>query len=112
MKTFISKLMLVSTVVLLAACQSNQVKGGESSSSSTSSQVSDSSSLQQASTIASSSEMQASSVTTPELSEVYQSVIDRYQANMGQPAEAINQDEVSSYLSLLTSQARIQWNIL
>ncbi|NQN36525.1 colicin lysis protein [Streptococcus suis] len=104
MKKFISRIMLVSTVVLLAACQSNQVKGGESSSSSASSQVSDSSSLQQASTIASSSEKQASSVTTPELSEVYQSVIDRYQANMGQPAEAINQDEVSSYLSLLTSQ--------
>jgi hypothetical protein len=37
---------------------------------------------------------------------VYQYVIDRYQANLGQVSEAINQDEVSSYLSLLTSQGQ------
>ena len=36
---------------------------------------------------------------------MYQYVIDRYQANLGQ-VSAINQDEVSSYLSLLTSQGQ------
>ncbi|HFI0470938.1 TPA: hypothetical protein ACGO0V_000174 [Streptococcus suis] len=43
MKTFISKLMLVSTVVLLAACQSIQTKEDETSNTSSSSQVTTSS---------------------------------------------------------------------
>ncbi|HFI0237151.1 TPA: colicin lysis protein [Streptococcus suis] len=106
MKACIRKLLLMSTVVLLVACQSNQAKGGDSPNSSASSQVSASSSLQQSSATASSPETQASSVTTPELSGVYQSVIERYQANLGQAAEVLNQDEVSSYLSLLTNQGQ------
>ncbi|MFX3887513.1 colicin lysis protein [Streptococcus suis] len=106
MKACISKLLLMSTVVLLVACQSNQAKGGDNPNSSVSSQVSASSSLQQSPATASSSETQASSGITPELSRVYQSVIKRYQASIGQSAESINQDEVSSYLSLLTSQGQ------
>ncbi|HFI0466829.1 TPA: colicin lysis protein [Streptococcus suis] len=106
MKACIRKLLLMSTVVLLVACQSNQAKGGDSPNSSASSQVSASSSLQQSSATASNSETQASSATTPELSGVYQSVIKRYQTNLGQAAEVLNQDEVSSYLSLLTNQGQ------
>ncbi|HFI0143236.1 TPA: colicin lysis protein [Streptococcus suis] len=106
MKACIRKLLLMSTVVLLVACQSNQAKGGDSPNSSASSQVSASSSLQQSSATVSSPETQTSSVTTPKLSGVYQPVIKRYQANLVQAAEVLNQDEVSSYLSLLTSQGQ------
>ncbi|HEP1810616.1 TPA: colicin lysis protein [Streptococcus suis] len=112
MKKFISRIMLVSTVVLLAACQSIQTKEDETSNTSSSSQVTTSSDQQSTSesssetTSSSDSQTEASSTNTQAIPTVYQSVIDRYQANMGQPAEAINQDEVNSYLSLLTSQGQ------
>ncbi len=106
MKKFTSSFLLVATLVLLTACQSNQTKETETSSTSSSTQVSSSSSQQASSETTSSSETQASSTTALVLNPVYQSVIDRYQASLGQPAEAINQDEVNSHLALLTSQAQ------
>ena len=112
MKKLISRIMLVSTVVLLAACQSTQTKEDETSNTSSSSQVSTSSdqqSIPESSsepTSSSDSQTEASSSNTQTVPTVYQSVIDRYQANSGQVSEAINQDEVSSYLSLLTSQGQ------
>lgn len=112
MKRILTNLVLVSTVVLLAACQSNQTKEVSSSSSSTSSsvQTSTSSSLETSTSteISSSSEVQTdtSSTVVQAIPTIYQSVIERYQANLGQAAEAINQDEVSSYLALQTSQGQ------
>ncbi|HFR3710157.1 TPA: colicin lysis protein [Streptococcus suis] len=112
MKKFISRIMLVSTVVLLAACQSIQTKEDETSNTSSSSQVTTSSDQQSTSesssetTSSSDSQTEASSTNTQAIPTVYQSVIDRYQANLGQVSEAINQDEVSRYLSLLTSQGQ------
>lgn len=112
MKKLISRIMLVSTVVLLAACQSTQTKEDETSHTSSSSQVttsSDQQSIPESSsepTSSSDSQTEASSTNTQTIPTVYQSVIDRYQANLGQVSEAINQDEVSSYLSLLTSQGQ------
>ena len=112
MKKLISRIMLVSTVVLLAACQSTQTKEDETSHTSSSSQVttsSDQQSIPESSsepTSSSDSQTEASSSNTQTVPTVYQSVIDRYQANLGQVSEAINQDEVSSYLSLLTSQGQ------
>ena len=112
MKKLISRIMLVSTVVLLAACQSTQTKEIETSNTSSSSQVSTSSEQQSTSesssepTSISDSQTEASSSNTQTVPTVYQSVIDRYQTNLGQVSEAINQDEVSSYLSLLTSQGQ------
>ncbi|HFU4466222.1 TPA: colicin lysis protein [Streptococcus suis] len=112
MKRILTNLILVSTVVLLAACQSNQTKEVGSSSSSTRSSVQTStSSSQETSTsteTSSSSKVQTdtSSTVSQAVPTIYQSVIERYQANLGQVAEAINQDEVSSYLALPTSQGK------
>ncbi|HFI0424725.1 TPA: colicin lysis protein [Streptococcus suis] len=112
MKRILTNLILGSTIVLLAACQSNQTKEVGSSSSSTSSSVQTStSSSQETSTsteTSSSSEVQTdtSSTVAQAVPTIYQSVIERYQANLGQAAETINQDEVSSYLALPTSQGQ------
>ncbi len=112
MKRILTNLILVSTIVLLAACQSNQTKEVGSSSSSTSSSVQTStSSSQETSTsteTSSSSEVQTdtSSTVAQAVPTIYQSVIERYQANLGQATEAINQDEVSSYLALPNSQGQ------
>ncbi|HFI0701879.1 TPA: colicin release lysis protein [Streptococcus suis] len=112
MKKVLTKFILVSSLVLLAACQSNQTKEVENSSSSTSSSVQTSTSTsQETSTSAetsSSSEAQTdtSSTVAQAVPTIYQSVIERYQANLGQAAEVLNQDEVSSYLSLLTNQGQ------
>ncbi|HFI2448076.1 TPA: colicin release lysis protein [Streptococcus suis] len=112
MKKVLTKFILVSSLVLLAACQSNQTKEVENSSSSTSSSVQTStSSSQEISTsteTSSSSEAQTdtSSTVTQAVPTIYQSVIKCYQANLGQAAEVLNQAEVSSYLSLLTNQGQ------
>lgn len=123
MKRILTNLILVSTVVLLAACQSNQTNEVSSSSSSTSSSVQ--TSIQSStSTATSSQDSSTESVTSTETSTsskvqsessnlvqtvptIYQSVIERYQANIGQSAETINQEEVSSYLALTTSQGQV-----
>ncbi|HEM6371996.1 TPA: colicin lysis protein [Streptococcus suis] len=104
MKRILTNLILVSTVVLLVACQSNQTNEVGSSSSSTSSSVQTSTSTG----ASSSSEVQTdtSSTLAQAVPTIYQSVIERYQANLGQATEAINQDEVSSYLALPTSQGQ------
>lgn len=113
MKKILANIFLVSTIVLLAACQLNQTNEVSSSSSSTSSSVQTSTiSSQESSTsteISSSSEVQTdtSSTVIQALPTIYQSVIERYQANLGQSAETINQDEVSSYLALTTSQGQV-----
>ncbi|HFI0632068.1 TPA: colicin lysis protein [Streptococcus suis] len=112
MKRILTNLILVSTVVLLAACQSNQTKEVGSSSSSASSSVQTSTSPSQETSTStetsSSSKVQTdtSSTVAQAVPTIYQSVIERYQANLGQVAEAINQDEVSSYLALPTSQGQ------
>lgn len=105
MKRILTNLILVSTVVLLAACQSNQTNEVGSSSSSTSSSVQTSTSTG----ASSSSEVQTdtSSAVAQAVPTIYQSVIERYQANIGQSAETINQEEVSSYLALTTSQGQV-----
>ncbi|HEM2548879.1 TPA: colicin lysis protein [Streptococcus suis] len=105
MKRILTNLILVSTVVLLAACQSNQTNEVSSSSSSTSSSVQTSTSTG----ASSSSEVQTdtSSAVAQAVPTIYQSVIERYQANIGQSAETINQEEVSSYLALTTSQGQV-----
>ncbi|MDW8681882.1 colicin lysis protein [Streptococcus suis] len=104
MKRILTNLILVSTVVLLVACQSNQTNEVGSSSSSTSSSVQTSTSTG----ASSSSEVQTdtSSAVAQAVPTIYQSVIERYQANIGQSAETINQEEVSSYLALTTSQGQ------
>ncbi|HFI0106232.1 TPA: colicin lysis protein [Streptococcus suis] len=112
MKRILTNLILGSTIVLLAACQSNKTKEVGSSSSSTSSSVQTStSSSQETSTsteTSTTSEVQTdtSSTVAQAVPTIYQSVIERYQANLGQAAETINQDEVSSYLALPTSQGQ------
>lgn len=105
MKRILTNLILVSTVVLLVACQSNQTNEVGSSSSSTSSSVQTSTSTG----ASSSSEVQTdtSSAVAQAVPTIYQSVIERYQANIGQSAETINQEEVSSYLALTTSQGQV-----
>ncbi|HFI0449290.1 TPA: colicin lysis protein [Streptococcus suis] len=112
MKKVLTKFILVSSLVLLTACQSNQTKEVASSSSSTSSSVQISTSSSQEISIStetsSTSEAQTdtSSTVAQAVPTIYQSVIERYQANLGQAAEAINQDEVSSYLALTISQGQ------
>lgn len=123
MKKILANIFLVSTIVLLAACQSSQIKEKGSSSSipspsnSTTIQSSTSTTTlsQESSTEAvtgtetsTSSEVQSESSTLVQtVPAIYQSVIERYQANLGQSAVTINQDEVSSYLALTTSQGQV-----
>ncbi|HFI0460757.1 TPA: colicin lysis protein [Streptococcus suis] len=113
MKRILTNLILVSTIVLLAACQLNQTKEVGSSSLSTSSSVQTStSSSQETSTsteTSSTSEVQtdSSSTVAQAVPTIYQSVVESYQANLGQATEAINQDEVSSYLALPISQGQV-----
>ncbi|HEM5996788.1 TPA: colicin lysis protein [Streptococcus suis] len=106
MKRILTNLILVSTIVLLAACQSNQTKEVGSSSSSTSSTVQTSTSSSQETSSSSEVQTDTSSTLAQAVPTIYQSVIERYQANLGQATEAINQDEVSSYLALPTSQGQ------
>ncbi|MGQ7358685.1 colicin lysis protein [Streptococcus suis] len=106
MKRILTNLILVSTIVLLAACQSNQTKEVGSSSSSTSSTVQTSTSSSQETSSSSEVQTDTSSTLAQAVPTIYQSVIERYQANLGRAAEAINQDEVSSYLALPTSQGQ------
>ncbi|HEL2382539.1 TPA: colicin lysis protein [Streptococcus suis] len=116
MKKFLANIFLMSTIVLLAACQSNQTNEVSSSSSSTSSSVQTSTSSSQESSTESvtttetstSSKVQSESSTLVQtVPTIYQAVIERYQANIGQSAETINQEEVSSYLALTTSQGQV-----
>ncbi|HEP1818851.1 TPA: colicin lysis protein [Streptococcus suis] len=123
MKKILANIFLVSTIVLLAACQSSQIKEKGSSSSISSpsnsttiqSSTSTTTSSQESSTEAvtgtetsTSSEVQSESSTLVQtVPTIYQSVIERYQVNLGQSAETINQDEVSSYLDLTTSQGQV-----
>lgn len=118
MKKVLASVFLVSTIGLLAACQTSQTKeaGSPVSSSSSSTTIQSSTGSSRESTAESltstesstGSEAQTDSPTdiVQAVPTIYQSVIDRYQSSMGQSAEAINQDEVSSYLSLLTSQGQ------
>lgn len=120
MKKFLANIFLMSTIVLLVACQSSQIK--EEGSSSSISSPSNSTTIH--STTTSSQESSTEAVTTTETSTsskvqsesstlvqtvptIYQAVIERYQANIGQSAETINQEEVSSYLALTTSQGQV-----
>ncbi|HFI0790983.1 TPA: colicin lysis protein [Streptococcus suis] len=106
MKRILTNLILGSTIVLLAACQSNQTKEVGSSSSSTSSSVQTSTSSSQETSSTSEVQTDSSSTVAQAVPTIYQSVIERYQANLGQATDAINQDEVSSYLALPTSQGQ------
>ncbi|HFR3774488.1 TPA: colicin lysis protein [Streptococcus suis] len=123
MKKILANIFLVSTIVLLAACQSSQIKekgssisiSSPSNSTTLQSSTSTTTSSQESSTEAvtgtetsTSSEVQSESSTLVQtVPTIYQSVIERYQVNLGQSAETINKDEVSSYLALTTSQGQV-----
>lgn len=104
MKTYLTRLLLLSTVCLLVACQGDQVPKVSSPSSTSSNQIATSSSP--SSSVATSSSSSEQEISTTEISVpiAYQSILERYKDSLGQPAEALSQDEVSSHLTLLTNQ--------
>lgn len=104
MKTYLTRLLLLSTVCLLVACRGGQVPKVSSPSSTSSNQIATSSSP--SSSVATSSSSSEQEISTTEISVpiAYQSILERYKDGIGQTAEALSQDEVSSHLTLLTNQ--------
>ncbi|HEM6338599.1 TPA: colicin lysis protein [Streptococcus suis] len=104
MKTYLTRLLLLSTVCLLAACQGGQVPKVSSPSSTSSNQIATSSSPSSSAATSSSSSEQEISTTEISMPIAYQSILERYKDSLGQTAEVLSQDEVSSHLTLLTNQ--------
>ncbi|MEG3309996.1 colicin lysis protein [Streptococcus sp. SS-4456] len=104
MKTYLTRLLLLSTVCLLVACQGGQVPKVSSPSSTSSNQIATSSSPSSSVATFSSSSKQEISTTEISMPIAYQSILERYKDSLGQTAEVLSQDEVSSHLTLLTNQ--------
>ncbi|HEL1612026.1 TPA: colicin lysis protein [Streptococcus suis] len=104
MKTYLTRLLLLSTVCLLGACQGGQVPKVSNPSSTSSNQIATSSSPSSSVATSSSSSKQEISTTEISMPIAYQSIIERYKDSLGQTTEALSQDEVSSHLTLLTNQ--------
>lgn len=100
MKKIVSSFLLLSTVAVLSACQSDQTKEVGTSSTSTSIQTSVTSSQQSTST-SSSSETTTHSSTKKEVDDpAYRSVVENYASHIGAEVE-LNPEEINTQLSLV-----------